>query len=133
LKLLCSTNTVHVTPTSLDRDKRVIADLVANGRNVNQDLVRDGFAWWYRDYDKGDQLMESLENTARMGRQGLWNSAHPAAPWDFRKSKRERALYLHTVRKELFLIGGVGISAIFLCLIVLHVRRRAANQRHPLD
>jgi endonuclease YncB( thermonuclease family) len=61
-----------------------------DGRCLNHELVRHGFAWWYRDYAPGDSLLMTLESQAREAGVGLWAEANPVAPWDWRKGKRER-------------------------------------------
>ena len=47
----------QVTLNTFGKDKygRTIADvLLADGRNVNHELVKDGWCWWYRRYAPGD-------------------------------------------------------------------------------
>jgi hypothetical protein len=41
-------NTVTVQPKDTDRYGRTVAVVIlADGRSLNHELVRDGFAWWY--------------------------------------------------------------------------------------
>jgi hypothetical protein len=58
-------------------------------RCVNEQLLAAGYAWWYREYAKGDKAAESLEADARNNGRGLWADPSPVAPWEFRKGKRE--------------------------------------------
>ena len=57
--------------------------------NVNEKIVRDGFAWVYRRYCKesfcGEWLL--LESRAREEKLGLWQQEQPVPPWDFRHEK----------------------------------------------
>jgi hypothetical protein len=39
--------------------------------HVNDELVQDGWCWWYRKYAPGDTVLERLEKEARKGRKGL--------------------------------------------------------------
>jgi hypothetical protein len=59
-------------------------------RNVNLELVREGWAWWYRKYSPKNKELASAEEAARKAKQGLWADAKPIPPWDWRKSERER-------------------------------------------
>ena len=38
---------------------------------MNQDLVKDGWCWWYRNYAPGNTVLEGLEREARGARKGL--------------------------------------------------------------
>lgn len=71
-----------------DKYGRTIGDvLLPDGTNVNQELVKDGWCWWYRKYAPRDTVLEGLENEAREARRGLWVDPHPVPPWEWRKRK----------------------------------------------
>ena len=73
-----------------DREGRRIAEVgLADGRNLNRELVRLGWAWWVR---KGstDVVFDTLEAEARAARRGLWAGSHPIPPWEWRVSKAHR-------------------------------------------
>jgi micrococcal nuclease len=73
----------------LDKYKRTLADvLLHDGTNVNHELVKDGWCWWYRKYAPLDTELERLEKDARDAKQGLWAEPHPAPPWEWRKRTR---------------------------------------------
>ena len=56
-----------------DKYKRTLADLIlSDGTSVNQQLVKEGWCWWYRKYAPGDTVLEGLEKDARETRIGLW-------------------------------------------------------------
>ncbi len=48
--------------------------------NLNQELVKQGWCWWYRKYAPGDTVLEGLENIAREDRSGLWADPQPVPP-----------------------------------------------------
>ena len=55
-----------------DKYGRTIADvLLPDGTNVNHDLVKQGWCWWYRKYAPGNTELETLEKDAREGKKGL--------------------------------------------------------------
>jgi endonuclease YncB( thermonuclease family) len=48
-----------------DKYKRTIGDVILpDGMNLNQELVKEGWCWWYRKYAPGD----TGAGTARAGR-----------------------------------------------------------------
>ncbi|MBU2548728.1 MAG: thermonuclease family protein [Proteobacteria bacterium] len=82
-----------VTIQERDRDRygRIVADVILpDGKNLNQEIVRAGFAWWYRQYAPGDQTLKGLEAQAQAAGKGLWADKEPVPPWEWRKGERER-------------------------------------------
>lgn len=65
----------------------------AEGRSssLNEVLVADGYAWWYRFYAPREQVLERAEAEARKAKRGLWSAPDPIAPWDWRRRDREAA------------------------------------------
>lgn len=75
---------VAVYVTGQDRHRRIVADItLPDGRRLNRELVRAGYAWWYRRYSS-DQALGELEAQARAGRHGLWADPHAIPPWQWR-------------------------------------------------
>jgi endonuclease YncB( thermonuclease family) len=73
-----------VRATGRDRNGRLLGEVVLpDGRSLNQELVRAGYAWWFRKYSRDGRLAR-LEEEARADRRGLWADQAPEAPWDFR-------------------------------------------------
>ncbi|MNU13518.1 Thermonuclease precursor [compost metagenome] len=72
-----------------DRNKRLLAEIIlSNGKNLNKELVKNGFAWHYKKYSK-DNSYDDLEKQARKLKLGLWNDKIPTAPWEWRKSRKK--------------------------------------------
>ena len=63
-----------------------MAEVYANGRNVNLAMVRGGQAYAYRDYLTGCDANSYLdaESQAERTRQGVWRWGEAQKPWDFR-------------------------------------------------
>ena len=79
---------VTVKATGKDRYGRTIGDVILpDGKNLNQELVRAGYAWWYRQYSK-DKTLEKLEAEARKAKRGLWADKAPIPPWEFRRQRK---------------------------------------------
>lgn len=76
---------VTISWRTLDNRGRPIAQVVANGIDVNAEQVRRGFAWVYRQYAT-DRSLDALEAAARKAGRGLWADANPIPPWEWRKA-----------------------------------------------
>ena len=59
--------------------------------SLNETLVVDGLAWWYRYYAPRDRVLEQAESAARKAKRGLWSQPNPVAPWEWRKRDRAQA------------------------------------------
>jgi len=57
------------------------------GANLNQELVKQGWCWWYRKYALGDTVLEGLEQEAREAKKGLWADPQSVPPWEWRRSR----------------------------------------------
>jgi len=76
---------VTVQTHGKDKYKRTLADLIlSDGTSVNQQLVKDGWCWWYRKYAPRDTVLEGLEKEAREAKKGLWADPQPVPPWVYR-------------------------------------------------
>lgn len=58
--------------------------ILENGKNLNQEILKAGYAWHYKKYNNDTQLAD-LESEARVKKLGLWQDSSPTAPWDFRR------------------------------------------------
>jgi micrococcal nuclease len=79
---------VVVKTHGCDRYGRILDDVfLTDGRSLNQELVRAGFAWWFRRYSN-DETLAKLEAEARAAKVGLWADPHAVPPWEYRKCCR---------------------------------------------
>jgi endonuclease YncB( thermonuclease family) len=80
---------VNVEVRDTDRYGRSVGWVtLSDGRALNEELVRAGMAWWYREYAPYDTKLGALEEQARAARLGLWVDKKPTPPWEFRRSQR---------------------------------------------
>ena len=83
---------VTVIEKDIDRYGRIVATMVlADGRNLNNEIVATGWAWWYKRYAPGDEVLQRLEAQARKDRRGLWAETASVPPWEWRKQVPPRA------------------------------------------
>lgn len=89
---LCFGKTVKVVSDgTMDRYKRLIAEVYVKGQCVNRQLVLHGMAWHYKKYSKS-VLYADLETKARERKTGLWADEKAIAPWEWRKLKRKKKI-----------------------------------------
>ena len=77
---------VSVTPTAVEKDL-VLGLVYINNKSLNEDLLKKGFAWVYKEICNMDvcEKWVEYEQEARSRKIGLWRKSKPMSPWDFRK------------------------------------------------
>ena len=80
---------VTIQAHSHDKYKRILGNVILpDGRSLNQELVKQGWCWWYRKYAPRDTVLAWLEHEARASKKGLWADPQPVPPWEWRKRTR---------------------------------------------
>lgn len=76
----------RVDVADTDRYGRSIARVWVGGVDINRQLVADGAAWVYRQYNRDASLL-AVEAEARAARRGLWalSETERQAPWEWRR------------------------------------------------
>jgi endonuclease YncB( thermonuclease family) len=82
--------TVEVETKDTDRYGRSVALIYIDGQSLNEDLVKNGFAWVYRQYCRETFCEDwlDLEVVAKYKKIGLWSEPNPIPPWQFRRKHR---------------------------------------------
>jgi len=79
---------VSVIESGQDRYGRTVADIIlADHTSLSQDLVRAGYAWWYRQYAPKDRNLAYAEVDAKLDGIGIWSSRYTQAPWEYRHQR----------------------------------------------
>ena len=73
-----------------DRYGRTVGRVFVGSHDVNAEMVRRGFAWWYRTYAKKAVDLASAETEAKNAGRGLWADKAPVPPWEFRKKQPQQ-------------------------------------------
>ena len=81
--------TVTVVTKKHHRYGRTIGHVLIDKRDVNLELLEVGAVWHYTAYDRNKRLREA-EASARAAKEGLWKDPNPMAPWDWRKTEKDR-------------------------------------------
>lgn len=73
-----------------DRHDRILAMVSVDGENLNKELVRKGFAWWYRPYVPFERGFKRLQDLAQADKEGLWAGQNPQPPWQWQGTLIEK-------------------------------------------
>jgi endonuclease YncB( thermonuclease family) len=85
LGLMCMGDKVHCEVVDVDRYKRrVVTIRLPDGRDVANEMIRGGAAWWSKEYAPRDAVKKGLQEQARSAKIGLWSHPPIVAPWDHR-------------------------------------------------
>lgn len=84
LASMCFQQVATITPRTTDRYKRTVADVECRGKDVGQEQIRAGLAWYYVKYGKGYEHLAQIEQQARDAGRGVW-SMQAVPPWEWRK------------------------------------------------
>ncbi len=80
---------VRVVVHDKDRYGRTVGDIYLGNTLINENIVKEGWAWNYVRYSNSKHYAE-LEQEARESKRGLWAGKLPIPPWEFRANERER-------------------------------------------
>lgn len=88
LSSLIAGKTVKCRYEGTDQYKRKLMTVFLLGENINETMVRNGYAWQYK-YNR-DKIYEKLQAEAKAKKRGLWVMPNPIDPWQFRKDQKEK-------------------------------------------
>ena len=82
---------VRLDVMDVDRYGRTVSIVWLGNRNVNLEMVQEGWAWAYKQYLDRPHASEYIqaEEQARAKRLGLWQQGNPQPPWEFRKLQKK--------------------------------------------
>ncbi len=81
---------VEVDAIDTDRYGRTVGLVFIKGKNLNEELLRNGYAWQYKQYCKKSFCSDwlALERAASRSQRGLFADPYATPPWEWRKDKR---------------------------------------------
>lgn len=71
-----------------DKYGRLVGIVYCDGKNINEEMVKGGHAWWYKQYDKNNETLKKYEEEAKRKKIGLFAKKGYIEPWNFRKNKK---------------------------------------------
>jgi len=72
-----------------DREGRPLFVLRVEDRRLNDQLLREGLAWWDRQHAPSANRLQKMERDARTAENGLWAQSDPVPPWTWRARREE--------------------------------------------
>ena len=91
LEKMVNGKTLEIEEKNRDRYGRTVAVVYVNGKNVNEEMVKNGNAWWYQEYDKKDTKMQAYQENAKKNKLGLFGKRGYIEPWNYRREKKAAA------------------------------------------
>jgi micrococcal nuclease len=85
---------VNVEPIDTDRYGRTVGIIRTDGKCLNEELLKNGFAWLYSRYCHKPlcNTWYKYQEQARQKKIGLWSMANPVPPWGFRHGKNPSSI-----------------------------------------
>ena len=89
LASLIAGSIVDIESVDTDRYGRTVGIVSDSEKNINQEMVRAGYAWVYRKYCDKEfcDFWLALEKDAKAIKMGLWQEPNPIPPWEWRRRK----------------------------------------------
>jgi len=80
-------STVSIELVGQDKAGTPVAQItLPDGTSLNEDLVRQGLAWWDAPNTPEARTIQKAATEAISAGRGLWSTPAPLAPWDYRAS-----------------------------------------------
>ena len=82
---------VRIDILKIDRKRRAVAIVYLDGRNINLEMVAEGWGWASRKCQKRppDAEYVAAEERARARKAGLWAQDNPQPPWEFKRMQKQ--------------------------------------------
>lgn len=86
LEKLVAGKTITAIQTDIDRYKRIVAHVYIDDLWVNEQMVKDGYAWVYPKYAKSESIYLA-EEYAKANKLGIWSlpESERIPPWKWRR------------------------------------------------
>ena len=76
---------VGIDVKDTDEYGRTVGVVYKDNLNVNLQMVKNGYAWWYKKYAPFNDDLELAQKHARADKLGLWAEPNPVPPWEWRR------------------------------------------------
>ena len=99
LEKLVAGKTLSIEVKNKDRYGRTVAIIYVDGKNINEEMVKTGNAWWYQEYAKNDTQFEEYQQNAKQKKLGLFSRKGYIEPWVYRRNKKENVRKIKMKRR----------------------------------
>ena len=79
---------VGVNVKDTDRYGRTVGVVYKGNVNVSLEMVKSGYAWWYKKYAPFSDELREAEQRAKAEGLGLWADPNAIPPWEWRRGTR---------------------------------------------
>lgn len=79
---------VYIKESGYDKHNRMIATVMKGNDPINRIMVKNGYAWAYKEYLK-DPIILNLETYAKLNKLGLWSESNPVYPSEWRRMQSQ--------------------------------------------
>ena len=86
LRQKLSNSQISIIQQDIDDYGRIVGTIFLNERNINQEMVAQGHAWWYEFFAPENRELEEAQNQAQNSKSGLWKSPNPVDPYEWRRT-----------------------------------------------
>ena len=88
LSSLCFNKQAEVKVVATDKYHRTVGDVFCENAHANEEMVKGGYAWVYRQYSQGFEQFIPLEQAAQEAKIGLSADTQPTPPWQWRRANK---------------------------------------------
>ena len=92
-----------------DAYRRIVAHVLVDGLDVNEELVRRGLAWVPRRYDPAPALVRT-EHEAQAAGRGVWADPDAVPPWEWRAGGRRAKGASSTTPEQTVSVADVDVE-----------------------
>lgn len=87
---LIKNKTVKIVPVKSGKYGRLIAKVYVKDKFINLEMIKAGYAWWYKDYAPKAKKIEKAQQNAKLNKRGLWVEPNPIEPQIWRKKQKNK-------------------------------------------
>lgn len=86
LRQKLSNSQISIVQQDIDDYGRIVGTIFLNERNINQEMVVQGHAWWYEFFAPDNRELGLAQSEAQNSKLGLWRSPNPMDPYEWRRT-----------------------------------------------
>jgi endonuclease YncB( thermonuclease family) len=91
LREIILSNYCNLKIYSKDRYGRSVGEIFYKKHNINIEMVRGGYAYWYKKYSPKRKDYQSAQEEAKERKKGVWSNPNAIKPSEYRKQKKARS------------------------------------------
>ncbi len=111
---------LEIETIDTDQYGRTVGMVYAGDLCLNEELIRAGWAWVYKQYCNKPvcKEWEKLQELAESAGIGLWESQNPIPPWEYRKTTPKKTAEPNDPLAYAIIFGAASVLLIIIRLIL---------------